>query len=252
MPAISSDSIRIAAIGYPQLGVSLRKQMASNFQWKCDQATNRTTGVGRTELPNAYSALVALSVGESVVARQWLRDPTQSKNDRYVAAHAFDSELKILKSRLLDADSKSFEKAVATIFFLNGFAPLLPTNTGGPDIICMTPGGQVVLVECTMKTSDVMTKVGKLVDRREALKDAFQKGRHGNSVTALLVCQAPRARVSATPEELARRGVLLVCAEELNARFDGVQVQGFPDVIVDAMNADLANLNAATVSSTTP
>lgn len=221
--SVHAKTIRVAAIGHPPSGVSLRKQMYDDMNWVSFPKENRVRGTGTVELPNAHAALVALSIGTKFVQRQWFNDPALSKNIRYAAAQEFDHSLTKIKDRLRTTDSRSFEKAVAALMFMSGFAPLLPLEDEGPDIIGVTPGGQVVLVECTVKITDANKKIGNLVARRESLRAAFVRGGHFNSILALLVCQQPRAAIIASDVELAQHDVLLVTREGLDRHVVRVQ-----------------------------
>ncbi|GGY20669.1 hypothetical protein GCM10008098_11610 [Rhodanobacter panaciterrae] len=215
MPSVDINTVSVAVMGSPPTGISLRKQLRKHLTWALQPDTKRVRGTGAVELPNAYRALVALSIGNTYVQRQWFSDPSLSKNVRFAATQEFDHDLTKIKARLNSTDSRVFEKAVAALMFLSGFAPLLPLEDEGPDIIGVTPGGQVVLVECTIKTPDAMAKIGNLVLRREALRAAFTRGKHSNTVMAVLVCQTPRPHIHASDVEIARHDVLLITQENL-------------------------------------
>lgn len=154
MPAIDVETVTVAAMGSPPAGVSLRRQLRPLMQWTLDESRRR--GVATIELPEAYMALVALSIGNSYVQRQWYSDPSLSKNVRFAATQEFDHDLAKIKDRLKTTDARAFEKAVAALLFLSGFAPLLPMGDDSPDVVGVTPGGQVVLIECTVKTTDAV------------------------------------------------------------------------------------------------
>lgn len=234
--AVHHQAIRVAAMGTPPSGVSLRKQMRDDMEWVLVPHENRVRGTGTIELPNAHSALVALSIGNTFVQRQWFNDPALSRNIRYAAVQEFDHSLMKIKERLRSNDSRSFEKAVAALMFMSGFAPILPLEDEGPDIIGVTPGGQVALVECTVKTTDAIRKIGNLVARREALLEAFDRGRHFNSIFTVLVCQQPRAAIHASDAELAQHDVLLITREGLDRQT--VRVQNPVDADQLCMNAN--------------
>ncbi|TPG04711.1 hypothetical protein EAH88_17460 [Rhodanobacter glycinis] len=223
MPSVDINTVSVAVIGSPPAGISLRKQLCKHLTWALQPDTKRMRGTGAVELPNAYRALVALSIGNIYVQRQWYSDPSLSKNVRFAATQEFDYELAKIKARLNSTDARTFEKAVAALMFLSGFAPLLPLEDEGPDIIGVTPGGQVVLVECTTKTTDAIAKIGNLVLRREALRTAFTRGKHSNPVMAVLVCQTPKSHIHASDVELARHDVLLITQENLVSQIVTVQ-----------------------------
>jgi hypothetical protein len=246
MGAVDYGAITVAAMGTPPSGVSLRRQMRNDMTWDSIPHENRVRGTGTIELPNAQSALVVLSIGNTFVQRQWFSDPALSKNIRYAAVQEFDHSLTKIKERLRSTDSRGFEKAVAALMFMSGFAPLLPLEDEGPDIIGVTPGGQVALVECTVKTTDAIRKIGNLVARREALREAFDRGQHFNSIFTILVCQQPRAAIHASDDELAQHDVLLITREGLDRQTMRVQAPVDADQLCMNANELLLRLKART------
>lgn len=223
MSSVDCTTVAVAAMGSPPAGVSLRRQLREHMTWQPASGTQTIRGTATVNLQNAHLALIALSIGNTYVQRHWYRDPTLSKNVRFAAAQEFDHDLTKIKERLKSTDSRTFEKAVAALMFLSGFAPLLPLEDAGPDIIGVTPGGQVVLVECTVKTTDAIKKIGNLVSRREALRDAFLRGNHNNSIMTVLVCQTPRSHIPTQDAELADHDVLLITREGIDRQVGRVQ-----------------------------
>jgi hypothetical protein len=111
-------------------------------------------------------------------------------------------------------DPSKFEQGVAALLFMLGFAPALPIETNSPDIVVATPTGRVAVVECTIKTADFATKIGKLVDRRTSLSKALAAADIPFQVVALLVCRQPRDQMVATNEDLTAKNVLLLAGED--------------------------------------
>jgi hypothetical protein len=223
MPAVAKSVLTVAVVGSPPAGISLRKQLRDDIVWAMHPDSNRLRGSCVVGLPRAYMALVVLSIGNTSVQRQWFSDPSLSRNVRFAATQEFDRDLAKIKSRLSTTDSRAFEKAVAALMFLSGFSTLLPPEDDGPAIIGVTPTGRVVLVECTTKATDAMSKIGNLVLRREALRATFATGSHSNSLMAALVCQTPRSHMHISAKELAQHGVLLLTHEDLIQQLVRVQ-----------------------------
>ncbi|RDS79590.1 hypothetical protein DWU98_17525 [Dyella monticola] len=223
MPTVESSTISVAVIGQPPKGITLRKQVSETLEWDAYGKGERIRGMGTVGLPGAHSALIALSIGNINVQRQWFIDPTLSQNIRYTMSHVFDNGLVKIRERLKTSDSRAFEKAVAALLFISGFAPQLPIADDGPDIVGVTPGGQVLLVECTLKTTDVMSKIGNLVSRREALRSVFVREKRANKILTVLVCQSPRSHIPQSDIDLAKHGVLLLTKENIENHLVTVQ-----------------------------
>jgi len=237
-------NVGVSVAGSPHVGVSLRKQIGGDIDWPEHAKQSKRIGVAEIEVKNAHSAFVTLSYGSNYAQRHWLGDPSASKKIRYPAAQTFDSELRKIRKMLQSNDSPSFEKAVAAIFFLSGFAPFLPVEQEGPDIICITPGGQIIMVECTTKTTDAQSKIGNLVLRRNQLLENLRKGRHSNTVIAVLAVKCARADILETDGDLAQHDVLLWAKENLQAGLSAVQNRVDPDEIASAMSATINALKA--------
>jgi hypothetical protein len=102
-----------------------------------------------------------------------------------------------------------------------------------------TPGGQILLLECTLKISDFSTKVGKLVDRRGSLQRFLEEAGRRSQILAVLVCRLPRAQIAAHNEELHSRKVVLLANEDLSAGLDRVRNPEDPDKVVEQIRSSL-------------
>ena len=175
-------------------------------------------GVLDMELSNAHSVLIMLSINDATVRRQWFVDPSRAENDRFIAANTFDSGLRMLTGAVFDAtDSTKFEQGVAELLFLVGFSVNLPVEKDAPDILITSFAGRCAVVECTIRTSDLGSKIGKLVHRRNALASALRAANVPSNVSAILVCRLPRDQIAATPEELSKHNVILLSFEALES-----------------------------------
>lgn len=246
--SVDIDSVGVAIIGYPLAGVVSRKQVRDIIDWSSEEINGRFRGSGTIKLPNIDTAFVALSIGKTYVQRHWFIDPARSRNTRYVVAQQFDQNLQKVQAKLNANDGRSFEKAVSALLFMSGFAPLLPLEDDGPDVIAVTPGGQVALIECTLKTTDAMTKIGNLVSRREALRRTFEEGGSSIPLMAVLVCQSPRSQITASDEDLAKHDVLLLSKEDLDQHLLSIRNPTEPDVMYSRGRERLDALRAAHTS----
>src|SRR5690606_14745229 len=105
------------------------------------------------------------------------------------ATQVFDKDIRMVRQAVLDStDSARFELGVSTLLFLLGFSSAVQLETNSPDIIATTPGGRVVLIECTLRVADFSSKLGKLVDRHRMLLKTFEEGNHYAEVYGVLIC----------------------------------------------------------------
>ena len=229
----------LAVRGVPGGGLAGRQQATSQIVWG-DVKDGKRQGIARIQLQDCDSALAILMIGTSTVRRQWFLDPTKARNNRFMAIQHYDTELRKIRSAVLESpESAKFEQGVAALLFLLGFSPVLQLEKDSPDIIVTTPGGQLVLVECTTKISDFSAKLGKLVDRRGSLSRVLAGAGHPPDILAALICRSPRDQIAAHEDELRSHKVLLLTREDLQNGFDRVRHPGDPDKMVTEEKAKL-------------
>lgn len=211
-----------------------RYQVAASISWDEPRGPLRE---GRLveHRSNADGALVMLSVGGHPVRRQWVIGSHLARTVRSGTLQAFDAGWERLRDSLLTntKDSKGFEKAVATLAFLLGFHAVPYTDSDAPDLALFTEAGRVVLVECTLKTSDVQSKLGKLVSRRGAVVSHLNRLGTPASVSCLLVCQCAREQILIEDSELRKASVLLIAQERLGDLLLRIRFNPNADAILD-------------------
>lgn len=236
-PNLDISSVDVSVRAVPGKSWRSRHRVSDTFTWTNEPG--RKIGIATVDLENANSALVMLVVGKHTVRRQWFLDPAKAPNLRLIAMNTFDKDLKKLKAALFDSDqSRQFEQAVAGAFFMLGFIPAAPIESEAPDLIVMTPGGRLVLVECTLKVSDIESKLGKLVDRRETLKKAIHSSSHLTDPVAVLVCRAPRENI-VRADAAKIHDVLLLTGESLQEGLARTHLPNDPDQMIDQALAAL-------------
>lgn len=242
-PKFDVHRVGLAIRAAPNIGLSGRAQAADSIIWKRVR-NGRREGVAKIRVERADQALAVLLIGESMVRRHWFIDPARARNNRLLAMQYFDKDLRMIKQAVLEAtDSAKFENGIAALLFLLGFTPAVQLETDAPDLVVTTPGGQFAIVECTTRTADFATKVGKLVDRRGALIKALAASGHLAQVAAVLICRQPRDQISVQINELRVHGVILLTGEDLMTGFDRVRFPSDPDRLLD---------DALTQMTTTP
>jgi hypothetical protein len=243
-PNLDLSSVGLAVRAVPGVGLLSRKQATTLIAW-LDTDSNPREGHARVHLENSDNVLVMLTLGEQTVRRHWIIDPSKAGNIRFLATQTFDSDLKRLKKVLFDGtDSREFEKAVASLAFLMGFSPALQVESEAPDLILTTPEGRIVLVECTVKISDFATKLGKLVERKQALKAAFDTIRRPFQVYGILVCALPKDRIRYDSAQLDASGLVLITQEQLKTAMDQLRHPPDLDELFEKIDLQLATTAA--------
>ena len=211
-----------------------RRQVAELISWSAPAGMLREGRLTQRQA-NADGALVMLSVGGHPVRRHWVVGSHRATTIRTATLQAFDPGWERLRDSLLTntKDSKGFEKAVATLAFLLGFQVVPYTDSDAPDLALFTGAGRVVLVECTLRTSDVHSKLGKLVNRRGAVANNLSRLGTQGSVFCLLVCQSTREQILIEDSELRKSSVLLIAREQLDDLLLRIRFDPNADAILD-------------------
>jgi hypothetical protein len=235
-PEFNRAAVCVAVRGVPGKALQARRQVAAEIVWnKSEQGLIK--GIGGIAISNAESALLMLSIGGTTIRRQWFLDPIKARSTRVFATKHFDPDMRQLKRALLEQmDGPRFERAVAALLFALGFSPAVQVETDAPDILVATPAGRLILVECTIKTSDFRQKLGKLVDRKNSLKFALEKARHAAQLYAVLVCRVPRDQLTFDRDELTRLGVLLLTSAEIENGLGSLNGHFDPDLVLTELN----------------
>lgn len=240
-PRLDVNQIGLAIRAVPGRGLASRIQAAYSIKWKRVRE-GRREGLARICLESADQALAVLSIGDSMVRRQWFIDPTKARNNRLLAIQHFDKDLKMVRQAVLEShESWRFESGVAALLFLHGFTPAVQLETDAPDLVVATPLGRLAIVECTTRVADFAAKLGKLIDRRGALTKALSASGHPAQIIAVLVCRQPMDQIATQIDDLRRHGVILLAGEQLSAGFDRVRFPSDPDHLLDTSFAQLSN-----------
>ena len=237
-PHFDVEKVAVTIRVVPGEGLASRRHVTSEFHWT--KVDDRWEGVAQFGLQNADGVLVMLLVGDTTVRRQWFLDAVKARNNRLVATHVFDKDIKMVRQAVLEsADSSRFELGVSALLFLLGFSAAVQLETNSPDIIATTPGGRVVLIECTLRIADFSSKIGKLVDRHRMLVKAFDESNHYAEVHGVLVCGLPRDQIAVRVAELEAHGLLLISKDELVRAFDRLRFAQDPDQLIDEAKVQL-------------
>jgi hypothetical protein len=206
--------------------------------WK-DLGDRQLGSIQRQVAPGAIVHCTACYRGVAY-GHRWLLDHSTSSNPRRAALQPFDPDLASLSEAIRTLQGKGqkkggFETAVSQLLWLLGFSPAHLGQThqtqDAPDIVAFTPGGNVVLVECT--TALVKTdKVSLLIERANALKKNLSESDHTYlRVLPVIVTNKSRADVAKDLADARKRGVVGIDLESLLALVSETEAIPNPDRI---------------------
>lgn len=230
------NEIRLAARIVPGTVSEGRLQVAEQIAWDDDDTrVGYRAGTATISVGSAVRVQFLLSYKGYSVARQWFHDSSRSRSARHLSMIQFDPDLKGLRAALFtNNDSRDFEKAVGCVAYLAGLATALPLQSRTPDLVAATPRGRQLVIECTLAISDFSTKMGKLVDRCNALRKSLAANDLTSAeVVGVLVCRQPSDQIARDNIELQRHRILLVTGEDLERALVGSWHTVDADLVVD-------------------
>lgn len=232
-PSFDIRTVQLSICPAPRKDINSSRQIAKEFKWSLSDE-NLNLGVAKISLKGSDSVLLMLLINGSTVRRQWLLDENKARNNRQIPVQYFDKDLKMVKRGVFDQlDSNKFEEGIALLLFMLGFTPAVQMETDSPDLIVYTPGGKLILVECTMRIADFSNKVGKLVDRRGGLEKALREQSHHSLVYGALVCRLPKDQIATLGIDLRENKIILITKEDLEQAFLLIRNGVDPDKLID-------------------
>jgi len=159
---------------------------------------------------------------DNVALHSWyVTDPQKQMNYRYSIHSLFDKNLDTLKGLLFEEkERKNFEYGVALLLNILGFSVThhgkIPKLQDGPDIVALTPIGNIGVIECTSGLLDKDDKLAKLVQRTNLIRKKLEETGFGYlSVQPVIITMLTRNEVSGHLEEAGKHNIVVVCKEEL-------------------------------------
>jgi hypothetical protein len=231
--ASSNANRNAVSIGYRDVGPESNRRRgrlpAGSIAWR--QADEWLEGSATVDV-GKVPALQCFVSYEGVAAHSWwVVDPTKLLNPRQAVHLAFDSEQKRLKSLLFDSkrsDAREFEDGVALLLAMLGFSVTQHGRSqklsDAPDVLAVTPSGNVVVVECTVGTPTEGDQIAKILRRSEAIrKSVTAAGWPSIQVLPLVVTNLSEAEMPGEREEATGRGVVVAGREDIEAALQEAQ-----------------------------
>lgn len=189
-------------------------------------AEEETRDVGSTEISVPVASLVNCYARYDDVTYHsgFILDPIRTPNPRRSVYERFDVELKDLQALLSTKDKKyarDLETASACLLWMLGFNSCHLGGTkvlqNGPDIVGMTPDGNVIVVECTVGTLKADSKMPKLLSRCVAVNDQLAKAGHSHlRVLPVMITTLPRDEIASELAEAVSNGVYVIAGDDFD------------------------------------
>nr|WP_158447306.1 hypothetical protein [Paraburkholderia sp. BL8N3] len=128
-PNFDTSALHLAVRAVPGNFMLGRRQISDVLEWTDEDGLRK--GTARVHLPESDQVLLMLMIGNVTVRRTWILDPTKARNNRLLAIQHFDRDLKKLSEALWTADSRIFEKGIASLLSrsaLHRFRLLIPMD----------------------------------------------------------------------------------------------------------------------------
>lgn len=207
------------------------------FKWIMDGNLN----VGSASISTKDAPILQgfLSYDGICLQQRWIEDPEKRLNQRHAMHEIFDKELNFVKKFLLTPEGKqnrSFEHGMALLLSILGFSVShygkLSNMEDGPDIIAITPSGNVGVIECTTGLLNAKDKLAKLLQRTTLIKENLRKAGHGYfPVQPVIVTALPKNEVKAGLEQAGENGIAVICKENIEELLKRVTLPPNPDAL---------------------
>jgi hypothetical protein len=213
-----------------------------------DEQSEYNLGKVVIDVPNA--AIVHSIVSCAGIAQHfwWLLDPSAAQNSRRAIYDGFDQNLTRFRDILQNAgtrgsDARDLEAVVAWLLWMHGFSV---AHLGGTrmtqdaaDLICITPSGQIAVVECTTRLLKADNKLSLLYGRAQTVRRSLDASNHHHlRVLPVLIASRTREDVKADLEQAEKLGILVLTREDLDQLIDRTAIAPNPDQLyLDAEQA---------------
>lgn len=193
----------------------------STLEWQ--QENDTKIGICRVPVGDAPLLQAFLSYAGISLHQWWITDPQKHLNPRHAIHQVFDEDMELLKMMLLKPESDkpyAFEGAVSTLCNLLGFSVVnygrIPKLQKGPDIIAVTPAGNIGVIECTVGLLNENDKLAKVVQRTTLIKGKLTAAGYGHlQILAAIVTPLSRKEVVANLEVASKQNIAVICKEDI-------------------------------------
>jgi hypothetical protein len=216
---LESDKWKLGHRIFAQSEIIRASTRGGSFEWREEDDVK----IGRCEVRvDAPVLQVYLSYEGTPIDEKSVSDPTKHLNPRHAIHQAFDEKMEILQQMLLSPEkdkAQVFEGGVSMLLTLLGFSVSnygrFPKLQDGPDIIAITPKGDLAVVECTTGLISQKDKVAKLVQRTQVIRNKLTNAGYSTAkVQPVIVTLLKREEITPGLDEARKHEIAIISRED--------------------------------------
>jgi hypothetical protein len=211
----------------------------AKLKWKKDN--NSKIGICRLKIEDASLVQAFISYAGVALHQWWITDPNKRLNPRHAIHQIFDDDLELLKKMLLKPEVDkpyAFEHAVSMLMNLLGYSVSnygrIPKLQKGPDVIAISPAGNIAVVECTVGLIDENDKLAKLVQRAKLIQDKLNSAGYGYmQLQRVVVTPLSRSEIAANLDVAGKYDIAVICKEDIEGMISQVSLPLNPEKLFE-------------------
>ncbi|GEM_PF-3374566 len=218
---VDKEKLRLGFRIFKGKQVERGSKVGTAFKWKKEKESL----VGTLNMPIKKGSILQtyLSYKDICIYQWWIADPSKLLNPRQGIHETLEKDLESLKTSLtgiVDGRASQFESAVTILLHLLGFSVVnygrIPKLLDGPDIIAITPQGNIAVIECTVGLLDKKDKIAKLVQRTNLIRIKMKDiGFRHLEIQPAIITPLSREEVKADLETAAKHDIAVICKENI-------------------------------------
>lgn len=212
-----------ARLGYRVIatGSVVQRRTLAHHELKWADKGHVQVGEVDVDVPSGGVVQCFASYNGQALHHGWVVEAGSFPNVRRLAHEVFDPQLEntrkcLFDSKTLKQDARNLEAGVANLLYMLGFTidPLFgKPQSDNPDLLAMTPSGDMVVVECTTAGINIEGKLSKLLARTVQLEEKL-KSTGNTHIRVLPIIVTALSRKAVTDEQAAIDGRILVVTSE--------------------------------------
>jgi len=106
----------------------------------------------------------------------------------------------------------------------------IPKLQKGPDIIAVTPAGNIGVIECTVGLLDENDKLAKVVQRTKLIKEKLTAAGYGHlQIQSAIITPLSRDEVAANLDTAGKHNIAVICKEDIEGLLTQVGLPPNPE-----------------------